>query len=122
MRIAQPWTHIFCHPHSSVTLWNEQLPHSPPPAHTLVTHQPPCERPHTQHYQLLAEMHFFIWPRRDEQFQPCPQTSPGFLCEFSPRMDGLLCSQLTYMHSTTPLPQRMIIGTHVDVAIYLLLC
>lgn len=40
MRIAQPWTHIFCHPHSSVTLWNEQLPHSPPP---LSTH--PCYSP-----------------------------------------------------------------------------
>lgn len=33
--------------------------------HTLVTHQPPCVCPHTQqHYQLLAEMHFFFKQQR----------------------------------------------------------
>lgn len=104
--IAQPWNHTFCHPRSTVTLWSEgvwipQLPqNTPPSSHTRPRYSPaPCVRLHAQHYQLLAEMHFFFffffWFGTGEfgHFQPCPQTSPGRLCEFMPIMDGLLCCQ-----------------------------
>lgn len=88
--IAGPWNHAFCHPRSTVTLWNEglwipQFPHNNPPSfhlsHTHPRYSPaPCERLHAQHYQLLAEMHFFFsWFGIGEtgHFQPCPYISPS---------------------------------------------
>lgn len=118
--IAQPWNHTFCHPRSTVTLWSEgvwipQLPqNTPPSSHTRPRYSPaPCVRLHAQHYQLLAEMHFFlfffflIWHRRIWAFPALPSDlswSPLWIYAHHGR-PALLpvefnCSKFTYMHNT----------------------
>lgn len=123
--IAQPWTRTFCHPRATVTLWNEelwtpQLPHSTNPSNTH-----PCYSLVSMRTSTCTALPatcwnalFFKFGRREiGHFQPCPQTSPGLLCELTHSTDGLLCSHLTYMRSL-PL-QRKMIGIHFDAAVYL---
>lgn len=96
--IAQPWTHTFCQTPTALShLVEGRAPeyhnfHSAltPQTQTLpcydITHQPLLVRLRAQHYQLLAEMHFFmIYLRRDGHFQPWISSSVNPLpaCTFS---------------------------------------